>query len=220
MIWLLACTLEPGTGYARLDEVVLDVALEPQEARDLGDGLILTDTGARVQIDALELDLGELRLQELVGGVSFDEASPPDGYTFCHNGHCHHEDGDLVDYATIEAELGGGGFETAWAWPIDETVDAVAGASLVLDSSEDLPQLGLRRLSVEVVELRFEGLVDDLPVQASISGDAVGPFTLDVDRSAPEAFSLDASLLFDGTGFDGQDPPSTPTLPIPTMELR
>lgn len=220
MIWLLtACTLEPGTGFATLDEVVLEVAFEPLEARDLGGGLVLTDTGARVQIDHLVLDLGELRLEELVGGVSFSEQDPPDGYSLCHNGHCHADDGELVDYATIEAEIGGGGFETALAWAVDDTVDALSGDALTLSSGpEELPQLSLRRLVLEVAELRFEGRVDDAPVQMTLSGEALGPFTLDVDRTAPESFALDAALIFDGTGFDGPD--ATPTLPIPTMDLR
>ncbi|HJN77229.1 MAG TPA: hypothetical protein QGF58_25110 [Myxococcota bacterium] len=221
ILLLTACTMQPGTGYASLDEVLLDVAFDPTEARDLGDGLVLTDTGARVQFQVLELDVAELRVEELIGGVTFSEQDPPDGYSLCHNGHCHADDGELVDYATIEAEIGGGSFETALSWPIDGTIDALAGETLTLSSCpQDLPELSLRRLSIDVTELRFEGTVDGQELWASMSGDALGPFTLDVDRSAPEAFSLDAALIFDGTGFDGQDPPITLPLPIPTMELR
>ena len=42
------------------------------------------------------------------GAAGFDPANPPEGYSLCHNGHCHSDSGALVDYEDIALEMAGG----------------------------------------------------------------------------------------------------------------
>jgi hypothetical protein len=53
----------------------------------------------------------ELRSVELVGttkaAASFDPAKPPPGFSLCHSGHCHADDGRLVPYEDVVAEATG-----------------------------------------------------------------------------------------------------------------
>ena len=78
LLSLWGCTLQPGTGFSTLEGLSLTLALEPGEARDLGDQTVLTDQGYRVRIDSLVLDVDRVALVELVGGTSsFDPANSP-----------------------------------------------------------------------------------------------------------------------------------------------
>lgn len=103
------CALSDGDPFG-IAEVELGVHLEIPEDRRLEDGRFKTSSGYQVRIDQWVVVLDELSL-EISGAtetVSFDPANPPPGYSLCHNGHCHADDGRLVDYEDIVAELAGG----------------------------------------------------------------------------------------------------------------
>jgi hypothetical protein len=217
------CTFEPGKGYATLESASFSLAFEPGAARDLGDDTVLTDRGFAVKVTELTLELGELTLSELgtSGGSdqSFDPANPPAGYSLCHGGHCHADDGRLVAYADIEAELAGGAaaFEpvvtlgTAGVFSAleDPTIDSVAVAP-----SRALPRVTLRKASLPLhrVLLKAEaqhasGVGPTASIEATLSP---GPslehgFTQHVDRDGPERFRLKAELAIDGSLFDDID---------------
>ena len=92
---LLGCAFGPGHGFGEIAAADLAVAFEPGEARDLGDGWVLANTGDRFTLDTLVFTVESLDLLALEGGGSatFDPANPPAGYSLCHGGHCHADDG-------------------------------------------------------------------------------------------------------------------------------
>ncbi|MEB3329608.1 MAG: hypothetical protein VKQ33_10285 [Candidatus Sericytochromatia bacterium] len=116
---LTACAWGPGTGFATLGEAQLGLAAGLPAGRLDEAGRWKTNTGWRVALDAegLALQLGALGLEGEGaaqsraggGGGTFDPANPPPGYGLCHGGHCHRDDGALVDYADIQAEMNGQG---------------------------------------------------------------------------------------------------------------
>jgi hypothetical protein len=217
---LTGCTLQPGTGFATLTGVDLTLALEPGDARDLGDQTILTDAGYQVQIDSMVLTVDRLALVELLGGsTSFDPANPPEGYSLCHGGHCHHDDGRLVDYAEIEAELAGDSatFDDVVSLDVgrdSELWDANTWALDVPAELAELPATTLRRVSVHGDWLSLNGtaisgaLGDervDVTASLALSTSFDGPYDQVIDREAPATFVLAVDLIIDGTLFDGLD---------------
>lgn len=216
---LLGCTFEPGTGYATLESARLDARLEPGRARDL-DGAVLTDLGYEVALDELSLDAGTLELLDLTGTerLSFDAAHPPPGYTLCHGGHCHREDGAVVPYADVEAELAGGNASlvTVASLPVDRELDLLEGAEAILDTvepSRELPKAEIRKLGLGAGRFRGTGqvrggaLTEDaaLSLDLEIEGRIEGPADLAISRDGPATLHLVAELVLDGTLFDGID---------------
>ncbi len=216
LLAMLGCTFTPGGGFARMEEVRLDVAFEAGEARDLGDGAFLTDLAWTVEVDSFDVDLGDLVLEEFTGGsgATFDPADPPAGYGNCHDGHCHHESGALVDFADIQLELSGGGaFQTAIDLPVGATADLLAGATYTLQPDQpELPAMDLRRIGLETSSLRLTGtashddhgevpLVIDLELPARFASGVALP----IDRDTEPVFALDLSITVDGTLLDGLD---------------
>jgi hypothetical protein len=224
---LAGCTFEDGKGFATLDSASLSARFEPGAARDLGNGIVLTSQGYRVALTRASLGVEALALNELREGSApngtFDPAHPPPGYSLCHGGHCHADDGRLVDYADIEAELAGGGarFEPVARVPASRAFDFLAGQTAVLDAvepSRELPQARITQLSLSIERLELEGsvtggpeggglgqssaaLVVELPIGSSIDAG----MSLAIDRDEPGAFSLRAALAIDGTLFDDID---------------
>ncbi len=215
---LAGCTFAPGGGWVTLERATLDAALVPGEARDLGEDRVLSDLAWTVQLHSLWLELGEVELQELQGGLgaSFDPADPPAGYSLCHGGHCHASDGSLVSYAEIEAELAGGGasWQTVVWLPVERELDLLGGEVLELDvlPSPELPMADLGRLGVAATRLELEAsasvegsdevqLMVDLPLGGAFSAD----LDLRVDRDQSPRIQLDLTLEPGGTLFDGLD---------------
>ena len=224
---LSACTFDDGKGFATLETASLSARFEPGPARDLGNGAVLSDLGYQVSLTHAALTTEELALNELRGGagadVSFDPAHPPPGYSLCHGGHCHAEDGRLVDYAEIEAELAGGAarFYPVARLPAAHAFDVLAGETVALDvvvPSRELPRVRLTQLSLSIARIEIEGSVTGgpqggglgtntatlliaLPIESSIDEG----LSLSIDRDQPGAFTLAAALEIDGTLFDGID---------------
>lgn len=239
MILLLAgCAFGPGTGFATLRGAELVAAFVPGEARDLGGDVVLTDQGFEVRLDRFEVDADGIELLELEGGVAgaFDPADPPPGYSLCHGGHCHADDGALVSYAEIEAELAGDGAALVpiVSFPLDG-LDLLAGveAELRPRPGPELPEARITIVRLLASAVRLEGevagvgpLVVDLPL-----GPVDGGTELVVDRSAPAALRLAIGWTVDGTLLDGidLDDPAAPLADelfanlgaaAPTLEVR
>lgn len=215
---LLGCTLDAGRGFGELTQVTLDADLEPGEARDLGDGAILTNLAYEVTPTVATLGLGTVSLLELQGGAggdSFDPADPPEGYGLCHGGHCHRDDGALVDYADVEAELAGGGasFAAVATIPIGQEVDLLGGASLELVPTDPtLPAADVSKLTLGVGTLHIEALVSDgidggwpLTVDLALDGDLAVGFDLALDRDHDPVVQLALALQPGGTLLDDLD---------------
>jgi hypothetical protein len=125
---LPACALEPGDPWG-LVQPTLEVGLSVPPGRLDDTGRLRTSDDYRVTVESVRLEVDALELVAGESGVlSFDPANPPPGYSLCHNGHCHADDGRLVDYADIEAELAGGGGATG-------PLIAVPGDTAAFDAS-------------------------------------------------------------------------------------
>jgi hypothetical protein len=220
------CALDPGHGFATVESARLEVRLEPGEARDLGGDAVLSDLGYHVSLDSATLTIARVELQELRGGAgssaTFDPAHPPPGYTLCHGGHCHADDGRLVDYAEIEAELGGGAasFASVVGFAHGEPADLLDGGSTELGAAEpsrELPRARLRKVRARLAAVRLAGVVAEGPAGGGF-GDPV-PLTVDlaleesceagidvpIDRDGPGAIAVRIGVTVGGRVFDGID---------------
>jgi hypothetical protein len=196
----------------------VSVSLEPGEAREL-DGAILTNRAYRVTVRELEIDVESVVLDSLSSGSgpsTFDPANPPPGYGTCHGGHCHHDDGRLVDYADIEAELragSGGGFTEVARAEVEARLDALASHRKRVDDfapSRELPETELRKVRLEVGAIHIDAevssddsapprrLVVNLPLELSFDEGV----ELRIARDGPAVLRLVAALQLDGTLFD------------------
>lgn len=117
-----AC-LDPGAPWGRV-QVGLVVAFDPPAER-LDAGRLKTARDYRVEVERIDLEVAAVTLVTTAEGVRFDPADPPDGYSLCHNGHCHSEDGRLVPYE----EIAGGGAE-------GEAIVTLTGGEVTLASGE------------------------------------------------------------------------------------
>lgn len=216
---LFGCADEPGHGFATLESASVQVSLEPGEARAI-DGAILTNRAYRVTVTRLEIDVESVALTSLSGGngsARFDPSNPPPGYGTCHGGHCHHEDGRLVDYADIEAELAagsGGGFTEVARAEVGQRLDALAAERKRVSEfapSRELPETELRKVSVGLSALRVDAEVssgDDttsprrLVVRVPLELSLEEGVDLRIDRDGPAVLRLAVVLRLDGTLFD------------------
>ncbi len=230
-VLISSCAFDAGEPIGRLVPT-LSVAL------DLPEGRVVAGRWITAQDYAIELT----RFDVVVAGfsvglsesaaasrVAFDPANPPAGYGLCHGGHCHADDGRLVPYDEIAAELAGGDGEaevSVTLMPVESTVSpAVDGVPvpLALGDCPDRCAVGAIRMVSATVDLeraRIVGTVYDrrtgdgnrlsvdgfpisfeVPLGAAIASPVSGTFGAD---EAPVA-QVDATLLVQQTLFDSVD---------------
>lgn len=221
----LGCALDAGHGFGTMQPSELTAELRPG-ARDLGDGAFLTADGYHVRLTRATVEVAEIQLQELAGGGGgtdevFDPTNPPEGYSLCHGGHCHHESGRTATYEEIQAELAGGTvtFEAVVTLPVDRALDLLAAETVTLDTfvpSAELPRLTLARVELVLRALHLEGTVTH-PDEAVLGGESLdlgvdlplGSVTAQVSRAvdekAPAEVYLDATFPLRATLFDDLD---------------
>ncbi len=222
--WVLlsGCTLAPGTDFA-----VLHPSFEGRFAeradRDAGAGWQKLDTDYQARLDSAALVIEAIELQDLGEGAGrFDPARPPEGYSLCHNGHCHHESGRLVPYEEIAAEMAGGsGRRTVVSLPVGP-VDLLAPERRALECEPQcgLPRAHLRRARAAVVRVRLEGRVRDGRAAPRLLGERswrwvqafeTAPLRLDsaidvpADRRHPPEVTLHLELELTARWLDGLD---------------
>lgn len=223
LLLVQACTLEAGNGFATIEGGALRMELEPGRARALDDGGFSTDEGYRIHPERLTLHASEITLLERHAAqdgmsASFDPASPPDGFSNCHGGHCHGGDGSLVDYEDIEAMLAGGAasFEPIATLPIGRTFDLLGGEEVTLHEvmpSPELPQGSIDRIEIGVARLRLTAEVEGgelaqpvmLEIDLSHDESIAGALSVRIDRDGPEQLELAVTLQLDATLLDGVD---------------
>jgi hypothetical protein len=215
------CTLEPGGPFAAV-EASLDARFVPEPDRDAGGGWLRLDTDYEVRIEAMTMEVEVIELLDLGGGTtSFDPANPPPGYLFCHNGECHAEDGRIVSYEEVEAELASGvGASTVLTMLPEVELDLVAGQRIELECepSCELPlaRVGLARATVH--HLSLSGRVRDgratprLPGETAFAGElelpdvqVVGELDLPADREHDPDVTLELALAPGSRLLDGID---------------
>lgn len=104
---LLGCVDGDGRGWGEV-RLSLTSALDvPASSRD-AQGRWRTAHGFVVAAPTLLLAFDEVALSAADDAVlPFDPATPPAGYSLCHGGHCHADDGSLPSYAEVAADLAG-----------------------------------------------------------------------------------------------------------------
>lgn len=220
---LAGCAWSDGEPWAR---ATFDVraTLDLPDSRINDDGRWVTTTNQSVDLFAASATVrsAALTFAATGGDASFDPADPPAGYSNCHNGHCHADDGALVDYEDIALELGGvdAGATT--------TVIVAAVADLLADPSP-LPMtpcdggctlergdfatmsVTLDRLVVDgrVFDDTDDGRIDEGGVDVRI--ELVGPIVVDVPldgavtRDTPVEHAFDLTLTIPAQLLDGVD---------------
>jgi hypothetical protein len=209
------CTFEAGDWFANVT-ASFEGSYVTRADRDVGGGWQKLNTLYQARVTRALVTVESIALQDLGGdggGVSFDPAHPPPGYSLCHNGHCHANDGRLVPYAEIEAELAGGGMaaaRTVVSFPVGETDLLAAGRrGLECEPQCGLGEANVRRARATVTRVVFEGLVREGRSPARLEGEVpwrweaalatgTGPTTgtldVEIDLPADNAHPPDVGL--------------------------
>jgi len=175
LLTLGGCAWGPGQGFAVVEPTVR-VAYEALPARNAGDGYqkLASDYQVRMDSASMQLDGIELIAISSGSGGAFDPANPPPGYSLCHGGHCHRDDGALIDYEQIAAEMGGGGgSSTVVTLPVEEPINLLAPETRTVGCEPEcaLPQTQVSQGRWGIKTLRIEGTVRDGRVPPRIAGE-------------------------------------------------
>lgn len=140
----LGCGLKSGQGWTEI-ETHMTVSWDAQ-GRFQSDNFLKTAKNYRIDIENFGLYIANLTYETSSANLSniFDPANPPPGYSLCHNGHCHADSGELVDYETIMLETDA---STATSKSVVQIVDAfvefdgsqeIAKQEIILGACNDL----------------------------------------------------------------------------------
>lgn len=186
-----SCALDDGDPWGRA-HFELNADFDPSERLEAD--RIKTAQNYAVELDRLEVGFSTLSLEladASTGPTRFDPSDPPQGYSLCHNGHCHHDSGALVDYEDIEAELAGseataGGVLQA----IDRSIAIDGRTPIALGDCSNNCHLDQGRLSIlrlELVSIRLSGRAFDTSTQQRLDdGGERFDFTVPVDADLVE----------------------------------
>ncbi len=177
---LAACANSPGVGWGPV-ELVLDARWQVPDDRKTSSDAIALAGGWLVDVDEVVLTVATARLQSTVSGgtaadPTFDPANPPAGYSNCHSGHCHADDGRLVAFEDIAADIAG----RDGAGPVDllrfnrTRIDALTGDRMPPAICSETCLLGAdvpSRLALDLAGLQIRGRVRDGRSVPRISGD-------------------------------------------------
>ncbi|WP_224245183.1 hypothetical protein [Hyalangium gracile] len=185
-----ACAWEAGEGFAVL-QPSLRAAYTPIAGRDAGDGYQRLSSDFQVRVMTARMRLERIELLGNAGAsgpTTFDPSNPPPGYTICHNGHCDREDGALIPYDQVAAELAGGGAAatTVATLPVGE-LDLLAPETRELECQPDceLPRITVSSGRWTLTALRLEGTVRDGRAPPRFEGER--PFRLELTQANPSA---------------------------------
>lgn len=213
------CAFSDGEPFAVVT-ARLEASAPVPEDRALEDGWQRLASDYQVRLEAVELEAGAFELVELGGGgIGFDPANPPPGYSLCHNGHCHSDEGGLVSYEEIAAELAGSGGEerVVMQLPVG-SLELVGGVdrelSCVPDCELPLTEIGLIRLPAGPIRLagqvrdsraepRFEGELDFEGSVAEVTW--IASTSIPADREADPEVGLVLGLELVSRYLDGVD---------------
>lgn len=194
-----ACATEPGQPWGAL---ALEARTELHVPADrlVQGGWVRTAAGYGLRLDSVQIDVREVavRVRTSTGGSGgFDPAKPPTGYSLCHNGHCHRDDGALIDYAEIEADLLASTGATPAASGVvlalaESPLATAQGGEVALpacgaDERCALPRGQLATATVRVASLRVSGAVRDLDANRLAGQDVGLDLTIDLGGDAAPA---------------------------------
>ena len=175
LLTLGGCAWGPGQGFAVVEPTVR-VAYEALPARnaDIGYQKLASDYQVRLGSASMQLDGIELIAISSGSGGGFDPANPPPGYSLCHGGHCHRDDGALLHYEEVAAGIGGGGgASTVLTLPVEQPLNPLAPETRVVGCQPEcaLPQTQVSQGRWGIKTLRIEGTVRDGRVPPRIAGE-------------------------------------------------
>lgn len=215
------CTFDDGQPWGKAQ---LSLAVEAQPRLD-AQGRWLTSKDYAVEVESMTMRFGTLQLQMAgaAGVATFDPADPPAGYSLCHNGHCHADDGRLVDYEDIAVELaqaqgqGAPGVVAALdkVWSLGEQ-RALTPSACADDCELPLGTLSTLSLSITALNMKLrvfdtrqqprlpqDGLSVELNLSAPMSVTAL--LAGDVGKDDEPGVILDSALVISGKLFDESD---------------
>lgn len=165
---LTGCTLVGGEPWG---EVVLSGAVRFDGTGRWGDveGEYRTSKDYTIFLTKLLLHVDGVDAELTQGGASevdFDPASPPEGYSLCHNGHCHADNGRLVDYEEIALESSSGSTRVRVTRSASETINLFSEGSQALELGPctarcELSRGTLSSAGILLGEIEVDGLVVD-----------------------------------------------------------
>lgn len=162
------CGLGPGQGWTRVESEV-QVVWDAEERLDDA-GQVKTSKSYLLDFSPVEVTVESVAFESVDGdeGASFDPGLPPEGYSLCHNGHCHNANDELIPYETIRLELGGNSSSSIWVTQaVDEAVQVDMGeeriqAKVLVGECDDLGgrcEIGPSDLRSVRMSVRFGELV-------------------------------------------------------------
>lgn len=167
-----ACTLSPGEPWAQIVGATAEASLASPPERFDESGRLLTAKSYGVALESIVATLTTLALDQAEGeALAFDPANPPAGFSLCHNGHCHADDGRLVDYEQVAAEAGASTSGFSLAFDVGtQTALREEPTSLPVDCEEPcvLERGDVVRARLFVDEVHVRGLVFDLLDQGRV----------------------------------------------------
>lgn len=194
-----SCAWDAGEPFATVS-AHLEAHVDAPAGRVLDGGWQRLASSYEIVIDRLEVETGELALIDSGGGaLGFDPANPPPGYSLCHNGHCHADNGSLVSYEDIAAALGQGtGATTVMLLPVGD-LDLTAGVArdLACVPDCDLPLADIGLATLRVHRIHAEGLVRDGRVPARIGAEVHWRLDLPLAEDEPLVWSSPIALPAD-----------------------
>lgn len=169
-------------------EVEVQARFDPDEGRIDEEGRLKTSGDFALTLDEVEASFDALTVVLAgAGAADFDPANPPEGYSLCHNGHCHSDSGALVDYEVIALEIAGGTAGARVTVGLDDEPAALSAASVDVDAIPceagpcDLPRGELSGLELTLASLW-------------VSGTAFDRLTGDKARLPPEGVAFEAAV--------------------------
>lgn len=225
------CTLSPGDWFATVAPT-FESRYVLRADRNVEEGWQKLNTLYEIKMTRATVTIRAVELHALGGAEqpgAFDPSQPPDGYSLCHNGHCHRDDGALVPYEVIAAEISGGDAvqpEIVATLPVGEQdLLAPARRPLSCDPRCGLPLTHVRRARAAITAVAFEGVVREGRAPARLEGEVVWrweaatlaegtaeepvsldcPLDLPADGAHPPKVSLDLSLQVGARLFDDID---------------
>ena len=200
---LSACAFEPGVGV-RTWVPAVDIDFIVDTGREAGEGWLKLNNDYQVRVDAGEWSQARLVLYETTNlapssGQSFDPADPPPGYSLCHAGHCHADDGRLVDYDEIEAELAAGGGQTVseLAAVTVPTIDLLQGLNGTLSCEMTtcaLAEATITQIAVDGLVFTVSGAVRDSRATPRFDGERQFTYTTPAALSLVRRVQMDVGL--------------------------
>jgi hypothetical protein len=203
------CAWDAGEPFGEI-EGTLTARWTTPASRDRGDGWQKLASDFEIRLDAATWTTSGLTLvPAATAAVSFDPASPPPGYSLCHAGHCHADDGRLVAYEDVAAELAGDTPPAPVATFSTGALDLAAGAQVPLgcDGPCPLPRTVIGRAELVVASVALAGAVRDTRAEPRIDERAwrltlapaaplpvLGRTDLAVDRGEEPSITLAVAL--------------------------